>query len=78
MNKLTQALKSRTNWTILVGYLIAYGPVISSWVPSQWKPFIEGVLGLLAFYFHTNPSQVYTPADVTPPLPGQSIVQIQP
>jgi len=60
MNKLVLALKSRTNWTIVVMYLIEFGPKISELVPTQWKPLVLAALGLVAFYFKVNPSQDYT------------------
>ncbi len=58
MNKL---ISSRTFWTGVATWIITYAPFISSFVPSQWKPFIEAVGTLLMFYFHVNPSQNYTP-----------------
>lgn len=55
MNKIILALKSRTTWTIVLGWIVTAEPLL----PPQWKAFVDAVIGLLAVYFHVNPSQNY-------------------
>jgi hypothetical protein len=59
MNSFSLLAKSRTVWTAFLMYAITYGPIVSTMVPDQWKPFIDAVLTLLVFYFHVNPRQNY-------------------
>ena len=66
MNKLTQFFTSRTVWTIIVMLafnLIAY---IHPFVSDALYTLINGLLTILAGYFHINPSQNYTVPPVTP------------
>ena len=48
-------LSSRTNWTILVIFLIGGVESITAFIPIFWLPFVEGILALAALYFHTHP-----------------------
>lgn len=59
MNKITQALQSRTFWTLVVMFLIGGVQAITAVIPAGWETPIMGVLGILAAYFHVNPSQNY-------------------
>jgi len=52
-------LTSRTNWTVLVMFLIGGVEAIASVIPAGLLPIILGGLGLLATYFKMNPSQEY-------------------
>jgi len=52
-------LTSRTNWTVLVMFLIGGVEAIESVIPAGLLPIILGGLGLLAAYFKMNPSQEY-------------------
>lgn len=52
-------LYSRTNWTILVMFLIGGITAISESIPVQALPALQGLLGILAIYFKVNPSQTY-------------------
>lgn len=51
MNKI---LQSRTNWTIIVMFLIGGITAINQFIPPALLPYIEGGLGLLAMYFRVN------------------------
>lgn len=53
-------LKSRTTWTIVVLFLVSGVTAIRAFIPTGLQPIIDGVLSLLAIYFHTNPSQNYS------------------
>ena len=53
--KLNLALRSKTVWTIIVLFLINGVAGIRGYIPSDWLPLIDGVLGLLAIYFRINP-----------------------
>jgi hypothetical protein len=54
-----KALKSRTNWTIALMFLIGGVEAVTSLVPEPVTTPILFVLGLLAAYFKMNPSQEY-------------------
>jgi hypothetical protein len=63
MNKITQALTSRTVWTVVVIVLLNTVPALKNMFPSAaWLDSVNGLLTLLAGYFHVNPSQNYTQA----------------
>ncbi len=47
-------LTSRTNWTVLVMFIIQYAPVLSEMIPEPWKGLFTAVLAILAFYFHVD------------------------
>lgn len=76
MDKFTQTLHSRTFWTVVIMILVNILPQLP-W-SKEVKDLITIILGLLATYYHVNPNQVYTPAGVTPPAPGQSVTVTQP
>jgi len=59
MKKLKQILKSRTFWTIVALFIINGVSAIHSSIPANLAPIVDGVLGILAVYFHINPSQNY-------------------
>lgn len=59
MNKLALALKSRTFWTIVVIVLLNSFPQVKQYLPGDVSDAINGILGLLAAYFHVNPSRDY-------------------
>lgn len=51
--------KSRTFWTILVMFIVGGTNAIVSFIPTGLETPVMGLLGLLATYFHVNPSQSY-------------------
>lgn len=51
--------KSRTFWTIVVLFLVSGVTAIRAFIPTAIQPVVDGVLSLLAIYFHANPSQQY-------------------
>lgn len=53
-------VKSRTFWTVVVMFLVGGVQAVQSMIPAHDVVFVEGVLGLMATYFHLNPSQNYT------------------
>lgn len=55
MNFFEKLLKSRTNWTILVMFLVNGVAGIKAFIPVGWLPLIDGLLGILAVYFRMNP-----------------------
>lgn len=59
MQKINQAIASRTFWTIVATFLINAVPQFESVVPVMYKPLVDAILGLMAVYFHLNPSQNY-------------------
>lgn len=61
MEKLKLALKSRTVWTILVTVVANSINANMQFIPAEFTPYINGVLALVAMYFHVNPSQGYEP-----------------
>lgn len=68
MSKLLQALHSRTVGVLAI--MIAYNimTVYGAGLDPALSSLINLVLGGLATYLHLNPTQVYTPAGVTPPV----------
>lgn len=52
-------LKSRTFWTILAMFIVGGVNAIVPFMPAEAQTIVMGVLGLLATYFHVNPSQNY-------------------
>lgn len=61
MNTITTALKSRTFWTVVVMFIIGGTNAIASFIPAGFETPLMAVLGLVATYFHLNPSQNYPP-----------------
>lgn len=51
--------KSRTNWTLVLMYVVTFAPYAKNVVPDSWKWAVDAVLAALAVYFHTHPSQQY-------------------
>jgi len=54
-----KALKSRTNWTIAIMFLIGGTEAIAQVIPDSIETVILGALGFAAMYFKMNPSQEY-------------------
>jgi hypothetical protein len=54
-----KALKSRTNWTIAIMFLIGGVEAISTMIPEDVYTPLLFVLGMVAAYFKMNPSQDY-------------------
>ena len=54
------ALKSRTFLTIVIMVAFNIVEVVSPNLSPSVRDFINGILGLVAVYFHVNPSQNYT------------------
>ncbi len=59
MNKIALVLKSRTFWTLVVIFIINGFNGIHNSLPTSIIMPLDAVLGLLATYFHINPSQDY-------------------
>lgn len=55
---MAKLFSSRTNWTILIMFLIGGVSSIHGMV-GDWVTLVEGILGVLAMYFKMNPSQSY-------------------
>lgn len=51
--------KSRTFWTIVGIFVVNGGNAIVGVLPPTVQTIVTGLLGILAVYFHTNPSQTY-------------------
>lgn len=60
MSKIQLALQSRTFWTIVITIVLNTIAANSSLIPAGIMDLLNPILGLLATYFHVNPSQVYT------------------
>lgn len=60
MNKIGQALSSRTFWTLVVIVILNTIHANSGLIPTGWMDTLNPVLGLLGTYFHVNPSQYYS------------------
>jgi len=50
---------SRTFWTVFAMFVIGGGNAIDPVLPVAFQPVLLGVLGVMATYFHVNPSQQY-------------------
>ena len=59
MYKIGQALKSRTFWTLVLMFIINGISGVREQINPGWLTTIDSVLGILAAYFHVNPSQNY-------------------
>lgn len=59
MKQFTQALTSKTVWTIIALVIINGVPAVTGMLPESVVPVVNVVLGLLATYFKVNPSQKY-------------------
>ncbi len=59
MSKIKLALNSRTFWSIVVLFLINGVSAIHSYIPSAALPLVDGLISILAVYYHVNPSQNY-------------------
>jgi hypothetical protein len=70
MSKFALALRSRTFWTVVV--MLVFNLIPHLPVDQSVKDLVNGILTLLAAYFHVNPSQNYnapalTIIDTAPP-----------
>ncbi len=52
-------LQSRTTWTIVVLFIVNGIGAVHSFIPGALTPIVDGLLSILAIYFHINPSQQY-------------------
>lgn len=68
MTKLKLTLKSRTFWTVVLLVAINTVPQLKGAVSQQVLDIVNTVLGVLAAYFHVNPSQNYVQQDPNAPL----------
>ena len=59
MEKIKQALTSKTVWTIVALVVINGLPSVREMLPASIVPFLDIVLGLAATYFKVTPSQQY-------------------
>ena len=59
MDKLKAILKSRTVQTVIVTFLVNGAAAITDFVPQQWLPLVNGILGILAVYFRIKPKQQF-------------------
>ena len=59
MNKLSLLFNSRTFWTLLVGFVFnAIVPALN--LSPELRDTVNGIIVIVAGYFHVNPSQNYT------------------
>jgi len=61
MDKVKLALKSRTFYTMLFTVAMNAVNANAQFIPGADMVYVNGVMFLLASYFHVNPSQDYTP-----------------
>lgn len=59
MEKIKLALGSRTFWTVVITVIINTLNVNAQLIPAGVVDILNPILGLLAAYFHVNPSQNY-------------------
>ena len=59
MNKIKLALGSRTFWTVVLTVVVNTVNANAPFIPPQVLEVVNVVLGLVATYFHINPSQNY-------------------
>lgn len=59
MQKIIQALKSRTVWTLVALFAVNGVAGIHALVPAVALPYLDGFLGIAAVYFKLYPSQTY-------------------
>jgi hypothetical protein len=59
MNKIILAFKSRTFWTVVLLICLNTVPELKGLVSQNALDVINGILGLIATYFHVSPSQEY-------------------
>jgi hypothetical protein len=59
MERISQILKSRTFWTVVLLVGINTVPQLQGLIPDQLINVINVALGTVATYFHINPSQTY-------------------
>jgi hypothetical protein len=59
-------LKSRTLWTIVAMFVIGGLNSIIPVLPASVQTVAMAVLGIMATYFHVNPSQNYNQPAVSP------------
>ena len=55
IEKIKKILSSRTNWTIVVMFVVGGVEAITAFIPTESLPYIEGLLALLAMYFRSHP-----------------------
>jgi len=65
MNTNYSLFKSRTFYTILAMFVVAGANAVLPVLPPAVSTVVSAILGIMAVYFHVNPSQTYNP--VTPP-----------
>lgn len=53
--------KSRTFWTLVATIVVVDGNMLLPVLPTSVEGVAVVLLGLLATYFHVNPSQTYNP-----------------
>jgi hypothetical protein len=59
MKKMLKVVKSRTFWTLVAMFITNGISGIREHLNPGWLTTIDSVLGILAVYFHVNPSQNY-------------------
>ena len=59
MNKVLLALKSKTAWTIVLAIVVNTINANKQFIPTNILDIVNPILGLMATYFHVNPSQNY-------------------
>lgn len=78
MSKILQMFSSRSFWSVVGLVLLAEMPVIQQLISPIAYHALELALGVIAVYFHINSNKIYTPANVTPPAPGETVTLTQP
>lgn len=59
MNKIQQALKSRTFWTIFITVVMNTLNANTQFISPQTLEIFNAIFAVIATYFHINPSQNY-------------------
>lgn len=54
-------LKSRTVWTVIALVLLNGVPAVRDSLPAGWLPYVDSLLGLLAWHFRVNPRAEFDP-----------------
>lgn len=59
MKLITTMIKSRTFWTIVFMFVVGGLNQTTQFLSPEAATTLTGLLGILATYFHLNPSQQY-------------------
>ena len=59
LSDIKKLISSRANWAVVAMFVVGGVEAINQYIPVEFLPLVEAVLGLLAIYFIRNPSQEY-------------------